>query len=372
MGTLDTRTGIEKPYDPMDYITKQTGTWLAAPGTPCPPLWKKFLNTVTAGDQEVIEFLQRYMGYCITGEVSEQVFVFLLGSGQNGKGVFIRTMAGILGQYAIAAPIDLLIASKMERHPTETADLRGAYLVVCGEVPEGRRWDEGKIKSYTGGDRLKGRFMNKDFFEFEPTHKFLIAGNHMPSLRNVDDAIKRRLLVVKFPVKISEMDKDKDLEKKLKKEWPAIYRWMSDGCLKWDGIWVNGGPDGQRHPAGLMIPKSVRETSEKYFKIEDIMGQWIEENLDLDLSKETRTLELFRCWCAWCDMRRHPAGSEKRFSSDLEDRGLGRFGRSRNSTGQSVFKGVSLKPGHAVHVVVERYPTEGARGDRNDDGGVPF
>jgi putative DNA primase/helicase len=186
--TTDLRTGIKREYRPSDYITKIAGTFTAKAGTSC-PMWMKFLNTVLREDSDVIEFMQRFMGYCLTGYTIEQVLAFLYGPGGNGKGVFTKTGSEIMGDYAVVAPIELLISSRHERHPTEIAKLRGARLVVASETQAGRSWDEVKLKQLTGSDKLTGRFMRQDFFDFTPTHKFLILGNHMPSLRNVDDAM---------------------------------------------------------------------------------------------------------------------------------------------------------------------------------------
>ena len=130
----------------------------------------------------IIGFLQRFLGYCLTGHVHEHVLVFLSGTGGNGKGVFMSTVAGIFGDYAITAPMEMFLASNVDRHPTEIAKLMGARLVVAHETQKGRRWDEAKIKNLTGGDTLTGRFMRGDFFDFKPTHKLMIAGNHKPSL----------------------------------------------------------------------------------------------------------------------------------------------------------------------------------------------
>jgi putative DNA primase/helicase len=128
---------------------------------------------VTANNAELIEFLQRYLGYCMTGSTKEQVLIFLHGLGGNGKGVFVKTVAEIFGDYAVVAPMELLISSINDRHPTEIAKLMGARLVITQETQEGRRWDEAKVKQLTGSDKLTGRFMRQDFFDFTPTHKFL-------------------------------------------------------------------------------------------------------------------------------------------------------------------------------------------------------
>jgi putative DNA primase/helicase len=189
------------------------------------------------------------------------VLVFLFGTGANGKSVFVSTVMGILGDYAIVAPMETFVASKYDRHPTEIAKLMGARLVVAQETQKGRRWDESKIKMLTGGDKLTGRFMRGDFFDFKPTHKLLISGNHKPSLRNVDEAIRRRLLLVPFVVQIPAAERDPRLVDKLKAEWPAILRWMIDGCLEW-------------RRDGLRVPAVVRTATDEYLADNDTLAQW--------------------------------------------------------------------------------------------------
>src|SRR5262249_39607000 len=135
-------------------------------------------------------------------------------------------------------------------------------LTIAQETPKGRSWDEAKIKNMTGGDEMTGRFMARDFFDFDPTHKLLIAGNHKPSLRSVDEAIRRRMLLLPFTVTIPKAKRDRKLsEKLLKDEGPAILRWMIDGCLEW------------QESAGLLIPKTVRDASDVYFADQDVLEQ---------------------------------------------------------------------------------------------------
>src|SRR5262245_17946065 len=212
--TVDLHTGIDRAPRREDYCTKSTAVAPALSGTPC-PLWMAFLNRVTNNDPELIAFLKRFLGYCLTGHVHEQVLVFLFGTGANGKSVFVSTVTGILADYAIVAPMETFVASKFDRHPTEIAKLMGARLVVAQETQKGREWDESKIKMLTGGDKLTGRFMRGDFFDFKPTHKLLISGNHKPSLRNVDEAIRRRFLLVPFTVQIPVPERDPELVEKL-------------------------------------------------------------------------------------------------------------------------------------------------------------
>ena len=262
----------------------------------------------------------------MTGFVSEHSLVFLFGTGANGKGVFTATVTGIFGDYAIVAPMEMFLTSNVERHPTEIAKLKGARLVVAQETQKGRRWDESKIKTLTGGDKLTGRFMRGDFFDFKPTHKFLIAGNHKPIFRTVDEAIRRRFLLVPFTVCIPEEDRDPKLAEKLKAEWPAILRWMVDGCLEWQRV-------------GLKVPDSVRKATDEYLADQDTVGQWIDEATEPDVNNFERTRALFGSWKAWCEPRNLFVGTETAFADVLKDRGY-RKADTRNWRG---FTGLRLK-----------------------------
>jgi putative DNA primase/helicase len=156
--TIELLTGINRAARREDYCTKASAVAPAEPGTQCPQ-WLKFLKRVTNGDTELIGFLQRFLGYCLTGHVNEHVLVFLFGTGANGKSVFVSTITGIFNDYAVTAPMEMFLESRIDRHPTEIAKLKGARLVVAHETQKGRRWDEAKIKNLTGGDKLTGRFM---------------------------------------------------------------------------------------------------------------------------------------------------------------------------------------------------------------------
>ena len=187
-------------------------TCVAASETPH-PVWTAFLERV-APDPELRAFLQRFCGYCCTGVTTEHKFVFAYGTGANGKSTFINTIAAILGDYATIADVGTFIASNTERHPTDVAKLHGYRLVVAQETEKGRRWDETKIKTMTGGDKMTARFMRCDFFDFIPQFKLWIVGNHKPRLDNVDEAMRRRMLLVPFLVQIPVEERDPDLRGK--------------------------------------------------------------------------------------------------------------------------------------------------------------
>jgi putative DNA primase/helicase len=326
MTTINLVSGTERPSNPNDYITKIAAVAAAKPGTPH-PVWDAFLKRVTDNNVKLIGFLQRFLGYCMTGSTAEHVLLFLYGTGANGKGVFIKTITGIFNDYATVAPIDLFLASKHERHPTEIAKLRGARLVVAQETEKGRHWDETKIKTLTSDDELTGRFMRQDFFDFKPTHKLIITGNHKPSLRSVDEAIRRRLLLVPFTVTIPPAERDTKLAEKLKAEWPAILRWMVDGCLEW-----------QR--SGLVVPEVVRKASDEYFDAQDTIGQWLDDWAIRDPRAFTTTTELFRCWKVWCERTNNYVGTERAFADDLVNHSLE---RARKDYGRG-FNGIALRP----------------------------
>ena len=326
--TFDLRTGVDGAPDPLDYITKKTACRCAPAGTPH-PLWTKFLNRVTGNNDELQGFLQRYIGYCCTGFTTEHVFVFAYGTGANGKSTFINTIAGILGDYATVADMSTFIASNFERHPTDLAKLRGARLVVAQETQKGRRWDETKIKALTGGDKITARFMRQDFFDFDPTFKLFIGGNHKPRLANTDEAMRRRLLMVPFTVQIPRAERDRRLTEKLKAEWPAILRWGIEGCLEWQRI-------------GLAPPASVLAATEEYFATQDTLQQWLDDcTEDGGAYAFIRTSELFASWKAWAEDHNLKPGSAQTLSESLADRG---FAKARNGNGQRGFKTLTIKP----------------------------
>jgi putative DNA primase/helicase len=291
-------------------------------------LWTGFLDRITDGNVELQNFLQRFIGYCCTGLTVEHVFIFAYGTGANGKSTFINTIAKIFGDYATVADMSTFIASRNERHPTDLAKLVGARLVVAQETQKGRRWDETKIKALTGGDKIAARFMRQDFFDYVPTFKLFICGNHKPRLNSVDEAIQRRLLLVPFTMQIPLPQRDPELMQKLEAEWPAILRWCIDGCLEWRRV-------------GLKPPALVRDATDAYFADQDTLQQWLDDCTEGGGEYAfSRTTELFASWKAWCESRNTKPGSAQGLSEALVDRG---FVKKRNSVGQQGFCNLVVK-----------------------------
>ena len=332
VGTVDLRTGEILKHRRDDNITKITA---AGPGGDC-LLWSQFLERVTGGDSGLRSFLQRVIGYALTGCIRENALFFLYGSGANGKSVFLATLAGLLGGYARTAPIEAFIASNVEHHPTDLAGLRGARLVTAVETEDGRRWAESKLKALPGGDRIAARFMRQDFFEFTPQFKLLIAGNHKPALRTVDEAMRRLFNLLPFSVTIPPRERDAELGEKLRSEWGGILQWAVSGCLEW-----------QRE--GLNPPPSVREATAAYLANEDSLGRWLEERCVADPRHWTSSSTLFDDWRAWCTQAGEREGSQRKFAQDLETRG---FIPERNRTGRG-FLGIGLRT-HSVTLVTDQ------------------
>jgi putative DNA primase/helicase len=246
-GTVDLKSGLLRAADPNDLLTKMTAV-APSPTADC-PRFLQFLSEATGGDAKLIRFLQQFCGYSLTGSIREHALAFVYGSGGNGKSVFANTIVGILKDYAVVAPMEALVATNNHRHETELAMLCGARLVSASETERGKAWAEARVKRLTGGDPITARFMHKDHFTFRPTFKLLILGNHKPSIRTVDEAIRRRINIVPFLHVPTEPDLA--LEARLREEWLGIMRWMIIGALDWQ-------------KAGLIRPPCVAEATAEY------------------------------------------------------------------------------------------------------------
>lgn len=308
-GTVDLRTGEFRPAAREDYITKLTAV-APADAVDCPQ-WLAFLHQTFAGDAGLIRFLQQWHGYSLTGSTREHALLFGHGHGGNGKTVLLNTISNIMGDYCRTAAMDTFTAAKHDRHPTELAALVGARMVCASETEEGRAWSEVRIKQLTGGDRIAARHMRQDFFEFTPQFKLIVIGNNVPELHNVDDAARRRLNIVPFTQKPPVIDRN--LEQKLRAEWPGILRWAIVGCLDW-----------QKN--GLIRPDAVAASTAEYFNEQDLLGQWIEERCvqtddDGGQAKDT-VASLMASWRNYAKAHGEDVWSSRRFVTSMRKRGF--------------------------------------------------
>jgi putative DNA primase/helicase len=319
-GLVDLHTGELKTHDPTTLITKITEV---GPAGDC-PIWRRQLDLVTAGDRALQEYLQRWAGYSLTGSINEEALAFFYGTGRNGKDTFVTTLQLVLGDYARLASIKTFTVSKNDQHPTDLAGLRSARLVVASETSGGSRWDEERIKLLTGGGKVSARFMRADFFDYMPEYKLWIMGNHKPSLRHVDVAMRRRLQLVPFTVQITPVDKN--FKATLRPEWPGILQWAIQGCLEW------------QH-RGLDPPAAVIEATEEYFADQDTLGRWLSEKCNLDPNAETLSTDAYADWKIWTEQVNEYTGSQRNFSQKLTEKG---FKKKKDGSGKMVFIGFEL------------------------------
>lgn len=328
-GTVDLRTGTVRPADRTDHLTKLTAV---APDfdAGC-PLWLAFLSRITDGNEALEDYLQRLVGYCLTGSVREQMFAFFYGEGGNGKGVFLNTLTAMLGEYAHVAAASTFETTTNDRHPTELAALRGARLVTAQETEQGRRWAENRIKALTGADPITARFMRQDEFTFLPTFKLLIAGNHKPTLRNVDEAMRRRLHMVPFEVQIPKAERDPHLAEKLQAEHAAILAWAIGGCLAWQ-------------TTGLQSPECVLAATEAYFEAQNTFQHWLDDCTEHGGPNAWESSDdLMKSWRAWADRANHKdLFNENSFAEAMQKAGFERHRKRQPGRRQHGFLGVQL------------------------------
>jgi putative DNA primase/helicase len=306
--TINLETGEQRPPRREDMSTKSAATKARRMDT---PLWNTFLDRITDHNPELTQYLQRVAGYCMTGRTTEHVLFFLYGTGANGKSVFINTISAIWGTYAAVAPMSTFMASHSDQIPNDLAMLRAVRLVVAQETEVGRHWAEARIKSITGGDPITARFMRAEWFTYTPKFKLVIVGNHKPALRNVDEAMRRRIHLVPFTVTIPPAERDKDLFDKLKPEWPGILQWAVDGCLEWQRI-------------GLAPPPAVTGATDEYLADEDATARWIEECCRTGGQLWGVGARLWDSWKTWSERNNEWTGTRKSFTQELGDRGFPR------------------------------------------------
>ncbi len=325
-GTVDLRTGRLRSPMQSDNITKSTA--IAPEELEDCGLWHAFIRQATAGDAGMERFLQQICGYALTGDVSEQSLFFIHGPGGAGKGVFINTIKNIMADYAKTAGMETFAARRSSAHPTDLAGLHGARLVTASETEEGAAWDEARIKQLTGADVISARFMRQDFFEYMPQFTLLIVGNYQPVLRTVDEAMRRRFNIIPF-IYVPQKP-DTKLEQKLKEEWPAILRWMINGCVDW-----------QKN--GLVRPQSVLDATDEYFEEQNTIKQWIERDCVTETGNfymMESTTALFESWAKFAKASGIPAGSAKSFKPAMTRMGFD----YHHTTHGRYFRQITLKP----------------------------
>ena len=321
-GTVDLRTGELRPADPADLITRGVDVDFD-PDARSAEL-DRFLATVFADDVELVAYVQRLLGYCITGVVEDHILAVFFGLGANGKSTLIGVIQDLLGDLAVTAPEGLVIQRGHEPHPERMAFLRGRRLVVNSELEDNAVLAEGLVKMLTGGDTISARELYGRRFQFRPTHKVLLVTNHRPRVHGVDEAIWRRLRVVPFGVTIPPEDQDPTLRRRLLEDHgSAVLAWLVRGAVAW-------------HRDGIGTAMAVVEATDEYRHTQDRLSAWRDECTDRIDSERTKCGELYRSWKEWCG---DEPGRIQVFIADLKAHGITIEPKGRNS----LARGIALK-----------------------------
>ncbi len=322
-GVVELATGEVRAGRPEDEVSKRAAVHPVAldrfeAEVDCPQ-WLAFLDFALASDAGAIRFLQQWAGMSLTGLTREQKLLFIHGGGGNGKGVAVNTLAWVAGDYAADVPSSTLTAKRHEDHPTELARLQAVRFAYASEVERGAKWAEKRIKSLTGGDPVTARFMRGDYFTFQPQLTLTVVGNDRPSFESVDDAIRRRFLLLEMDRKPESPDPN--LPEKLREEGPGILAWMIKGALDW------------QHN-GLIVPDAVRRATDDYMTDEDHFARFLSECCLAETGAATATADLHGVYDVWqFGEPDSPAYSERAFAQEMLRRGYHRAEKVKRSDG---------------------------------------
>lgn len=280
------------------------------------PKWMEFLNQIFDHDTELIHYIQKAVGYSMTGSTKEQCVFFCYGNGRNGKSTFLDIISAIMGDYATnIQPETIMVQNRQSGANSDIARLKGARFVTTVEPNQGARLNEGLLKQLTGGDTVTARHLYGREFEFEAEFKLWMATNHKPIIRGRDLGIWRRMHLIPFTVEIPENKVDKNLKYKLKKELTGILNWAVEGAIKWQ-------------KEGLKMPKAVLEAVKEYKSEMDVVTAFLEECTVMGPG-EVKASELYKIYAKWAD-----ENNEYKMSSTMFGKEIGlRFEKVKNRDG---------------------------------------
>ena len=309
-GVVNLRNGELMPHDSKLMLSKICNCEYDVKRRK-PKRWLQFLDEITNGDKDLQEYIQRSIGYSISGSNREQCAYFLYGMGNNGKSTFLDTIADMLGDYASnAQPDTLMLQSKVGSlgggANSDIARLKSARFVTCEEPTEGVRLNEGLLKQLTGGSKVTCRFLYGDEFEYTPEFKIWVATNHKPVVRGTDVGIWRRIKLIPFEVNIPKNKVDKNLKYKLRQEFPQILAWAVEGCMKWQA-------------QGLDEPECVLEATKDYKQEMDLIAGFVEQCVMIDYSSENKIMgaDLFAIYRAWAKANNEWEMTAKKFGMEI-------------------------------------------------------
>jgi putative DNA primase/helicase len=327
-GVVELSQGTFRPARREDLITKSAGAAFD-PAADCPN-WEKFLQTITGNDPDLQSYLQRVIGYVLSGSVREEVMLILHGTGRNGKSTFRETVHSLMGSYALAADANLLVERKVPGGATEEiARLKGRRFVAVNETAENDQLSEARVKFITSQDTITARNLYGHYFDFAPTHKTVVTTNHKPIIRGTDEGIWRRVHLIPFTVAIDASTVERDFrERRLVPELSGILNWALAGLAAY-------------LKEGLNPPSSVLASTQEYRSDMDVIGQWLQERCELDPHASTATGSAYLDYSCWANEEVGWTLSKLKFRRHLGDRG---FTPTKGTRGVRMIVGLRLKP----------------------------
>lgn len=306
-GVIDLKSGALAPHDPKNYFTKITAVEYSE-NADC-PRWTAFLDDIFGGDKDLIRYVQKAVGYSLTGATSEQCAFFLYGTGRNGKSTFIDIIRDIFGDYAANIQPETIMARSNQSTAinSDIARLKGARLVTSVEPNEGVRINEGLLKQLTGDDTVTARKLYGDEFEFKPEFKLWMATNHKPVIRGTDTGIWRRIHMIPFTCVIPEGKVDRRLKYKLSAELTGIFRWAVEGCLLWQ-------------KEGLKMPRAVLEEVREYRREMDVISAFVEDKCTVGKGLSVQSSALYAAYLRWADSGNEYKMSNTKFGLEIAKR----------------------------------------------------
>lgn len=306
-GAVDLRNGKLRPSTPEDMFQRSTNQ-VCDPEAKC-PRWIQFLEEIFKGNKELIDFIQRAIGYTLTGLTREQCLFVLYGTGANGKSVFLGVLEEMLGEYGLTTPFSTFKEKNYDGIPNDIARMAGGRFIKSVEIKEGASLNEERIKALTGGDRVTARFLHCEYFEFDPVAKFWIAVNHKPIIRGTDEAIWRRIRLIPFEETFPPERRDKDLLQKLKMELPGILNWAIQGCLRYQN-------------EGLEPVEKVRKATDQYRSESDVINQFLQEKTIEKAGTRAKASDLYNAYKTWCMENGEQALNSTQFGRRLTEKGF--------------------------------------------------
>jgi putative DNA primase/helicase len=328
-GTLDLSTGKLREARPEDLITRATDVLYDPSATA--PRWAQFLKEVFGGDAEIIGYVQRAVGYSLTGNTQEHCFFLLCGTGANGKTTFLETIVRLLGSHASTAAFSAFLVQHNAGGPrNDLAALCGARFVMAAEAEHNARLDEAVMKQLTGEDTISARFLYHEGFEYRPQFKIWLATNHKPTVWETSDAIWRRIKLIEFNRQFAGPRADVAWRGKLEAQLPGILAWAVQGCLAWQKF-------------GLREPQRISRATLRYRQESDQIGRFFKDRCDLQPDRRTPAKQFYDAYVGWCAKKYETPVANNLFAAKLAERGIDGVERKREAGGM-VYRGVGLLP----------------------------